>query len=93
MKAFVTGGTNFIGRRVVRRLIERGYDVTCLERHPDNASELCEFGATIVHGDTGDRESMRSGMESADVVFHITSMARGRTAAECTNVNGTHAHR
>jgi dihydroflavonol-4-reductase len=71
MKAFVTGGTGFVGRRVVRLLVERGYVVTCLERQPQTAAELSEYGATIAHGDTGDRESMRATMEDADVVFHI----------------------
>jgi dihydroflavonol-4-reductase len=76
MKAFVTGGTGFVGRRVVRLLVERGYDVTCLARHPQSAAELCEFGATIALGDTADRESMRSAMEGADVVFHIAAWHR-----------------
>lgn len=71
MKAFVTGGTGFVGRRVVRLLVERGHDVTCLERQPQTAAELCEYGATVAHGDTADRESMRAAMEGADVVFHI----------------------
>jgi dihydroflavonol-4-reductase len=71
MKAFVTGGTSFIGRRVVRLLVERRHDVTCLERQPQTAAELCEYGATIARGDTADRESMRAAMEDADVVFHI----------------------
>jgi len=95
MKAFVTGGTSFIGRRVVQQLVERGYDVTCLERHPKNAAELCEFGATTAHGAIVDRESMRSGMAGADVVFHIGAwhevgpLPSAQISAVRTYVDGT----
>ena len=71
MKAFVTGGTGYVGKRVVQRLIERGYDVTCLVRHPKKAVDLCELGATILQGDITVRETMRQGMGGADVVFHV----------------------
>jgi len=70
MKAFVTGGTGFIGRPVVQCLLERGYDVTCLVRRPENAPDLRDRGVTIVRGDITHRESMRQGMMGADVVFH-----------------------
>ncbi len=73
MNAFVTGGTGFIGRRVVQRLLERGYNVTCLVRRPEKAAALRELGANIVQGDITDRESMRQGMSGADVVFHCAA--------------------
>lgn len=71
MRAFVTGGTGFIGKRVVQRLIERGYDATCLVRSLEKASDLRALGATIVQGDITDRETMRQEMTGADVVFHM----------------------
>jgi len=73
MKAFVTGGTGFIGERVVQQLTEQGYDVTCLTRNPEKATRLRQWGAFIIQGDITDRESMRKGMSGADVVFHIAA--------------------
>jgi dihydroflavonol-4-reductase len=73
MKTFVTGGTGFIGNQVVRRLLERGHDVTCLVRSPAKAAGLSDMGAAVVQGDITDRESMREGMTGADVVFHIAA--------------------
>ena len=95
MKAFVTGGTGFTGRRVVRRLIERGYDVTCLVRRPETAADLVNLEATLVKGDITAPESMRQGMAGADVVFHtaawcelgLTPIAAERMAR--VNIDGT----
>ena len=73
MKAFVTGGTGFIGERVVQQLTEQGYDVTCLIRNPEKATTLRQWGAYLVQGNVTDRESMRKGMSGADVVFHVAA--------------------
>jgi dihydroflavonol-4-reductase len=53
MKAFVTGGTGFIGQHVVRKLRERGYEVVALVRSPlsEAARRLAGMGAEVVAGD------------------------------------------
>ena len=70
MKAFVTGGTGFIGGRVVQHLIDCDYEVNCLVRRPEKATALRDMGVTIVQGDITDQESMRAGMTGADIVLH-----------------------
>ena len=40
MRAFVTGGTGFIGSRVVKRLRDRGDEVVVLARRPEKAAGL-----------------------------------------------------
>ena len=70
MKAFVTGGTGFIGSRVVQRLRDRGDDVVVLARRPDKASGL---DAEIVEGDLGDADAIRRGMEGCQAVFHVAA--------------------
>lgn len=93
MKAFVTGGTGFIGRAVVRKLIERGHQVNALARSESGAAMLRAMGATIVRGDVTDRESMRAGMRGSDVVFHIAAVYQfapeALARAEAVNVGGT----
>lgn len=71
MKIFVTGGTGFIGKHVVRRLIARGDTVYALARSDKSATLLAGLGAHIVYGDITDKDSMRDGMFGSDIVLHI----------------------
>jgi nucleoside-diphosphate-sugar epimerase len=93
MKAFVTGGTGFIGSRVVRKLFERGYEVHALARSDRTAAALEAAGVHVVRGDITDPASMRGGMEGSDVVFHMAAWykvgAQDWRRAEAINVGGT----
>jgi dihydroflavonol-4-reductase len=92
MKAFITGGTGFIGRHLVRQLLARGYKVTGLARSEKSAAALSAMGAGVAMGDITDRESMRAGMRGSDVVFHLAGWFKIGSpdwmAAESINVAG-----
>ena len=70
MRAFVTGGTGFIGSRVVQRLRDRGDEVVVLARRPEKASGL---DAQVVQGDLSDEDAIRRGVEGCQAVFHIAA--------------------
>jgi nucleoside-diphosphate-sugar epimerase len=95
MRAFVTGGTGFIGERVVRRLRERGDDVVALVRSPDRASALAALGCELVEGDLTSSDAVRRGVHGCDAVFHIAAVykvgipASEREAMRIANVRGT----
>lgn len=95
MKAFVTGGTGFIGQRVVEKLRARGDEVVALVRSPGKAAPLLEAGATLVEGDLSDENAIRQGVEGADAVFHIGAIykvgipASEREQLREANVEGT----
>ena len=74
MKAFVTGGTGFIGSRVIKRLRERGDDVVALVRTPSKATELRDAGVALVEGDLSSDEAIKAGVEGCDAVFHIAAV-------------------
>ena len=93
MRAFVTGGSGFIGGHVVRLLLKRGYDVVALARSDESAEKLRAMGASVARGKITDSASMREGMAGADVVFHLAAWykvgARDWMNAEAINVGGT----
>jgi dihydroflavonol-4-reductase len=95
MKAFVTGGTGFIGSRVVRRLRERGDDVVALVRSPAKASDLRAQGVELVEGDLSSEDAIRAGVQGSDAVFHVAAVYKvGIPASERddmwdSNVGGT----
>src|SRR5947199_663114 len=74
MKAFVTGGTGFIGERLVKRLRDRGDEVVALVRSRDKGARLEELGATLVEGDLSSSDAIRQGVEGCDSVFHVAAV-------------------
>src|SRR4051794_17234705 len=75
----VTGGTGFIGPRVVRALRERDQPVRALVRKPSGraATTLAAWGAELVQGDMTDRESLRRAVDGSEVVVHLVAIRQG----------------
>ncbi|MFW6153149.1 MAG: NAD-dependent epimerase/dehydratase family protein, partial [Halobacteriota archaeon] len=92
MRYFVTGGTGFLGREVVRQLVDRGDEVVALARSPKKADRL-PSPVDVVEGDITDKASMRDQMDDVDGVFHIAGWYKvgvdDRKTAEDVNVLGT----
>ena len=74
MKAIVTGGTGFIGSKLVEALVEKGCEVRCLVRKTSNVTRLNELGVELCYGDLGDLEALRSLTEDGDVLFHLAAL-------------------
>lgn len=92
MKSFVTGGSGFVGGRLVETLDERGKTVFALARSDESARIVEEAGAESVRGDLSDVDAMADGMADCDVVFHGAAKVDewGDPAAfEAVNVDGT----
>ncbi len=72
--AFVTGGTGFLGRRLIEVLVARGWTVRALHRSPADAARLRNLGAEPAQGDLTDAQSLRRGLAGAEVVFHAAAL-------------------
>ena len=89
-KAIVTGGGGFVGKAIVRQLIERGVDTAVIGRH--RYPDVEKIGAQIFVGDIRDSDFLDSCFKGFDTVFHVAAKA-GIWGDEkeyiSINVNGT----
>lgn len=89
MRAFVTGGTGFVGSHLVEALLARGDDVRCLVR--SSPKWLEGMSAAVVQGDLSDEHVLAEGMDGAEIVYHVAGMTRAPEARALVeaNVEGT----
>jgi len=73
MKALVTGGGGFLGRRIVELLLEAGHEVRFLARQ--RYLDVEALGAAGWTVDLRDRERLGAAMAGIDVVFHVAGKA------------------
>lgn len=93
MDALVTGGTGFIGGRLVRRLAREGAAVRVLARASSPRDLLADLAVEYVEGDLRDPGSLRAAVRGCRRVFHAAADYRlwSRQPQElyATNVLGT----
>lgn len=67
---FVTGGSGFVGRNLIRELIRRGVAVKALARSESSVEAVRSLGAAPVPGDLDGIAVMHAAMRGCDAVFH-----------------------
>ena len=87
MKAFVTGGTGFVGAHLVQALRARGDQVTCLVRNAAKAQALGWTDVRLVRGDLDDVAALRDGCAGAEVIYHVAGRISARDLDEFMRAN------
>jgi nucleoside-diphosphate-sugar epimerase len=91
MKVFVTGGTGYIGIKLVSRLVEMDHEVVALFRteHP----ELNHPKLTWLKGTLDDEQALPGMLQGCSQVYHMAALARmwhpDKNAFFDTNVHAT----
>ena len=89
---FVTGGSGFVGRHLIRTLVQRGEAVRALARSDSSKQVVTQLGALAVNGDLDSTESIASGMKGCDFVVHAAAKVEEwgpRADYQRINVDGT----
>lgn len=73
MNFLVTGGSGFLGRRIVDKLLARGDQVAVLSRgdYPD----LSAAGVEVIRGDISEPDVVSAACTGRDVVMHVAAKA------------------
>ena len=71
MSTLVTGGTGFLGRRLVDRLLAAGRRITVLGRTP--SAELEARGVRFIRASLEDAEAVRAACKDVETAFHVAA--------------------
>lgn len=92
MKSLVTGGTGYLGGRLIEALLERGESVRALRRRSSDVSRL-SGAVELLEGDVADPPSLARAIDGCDRVFHTAAFVktwdRNPKTFDRINVEGT----
>eukprot|EP01084_Bolivina_argentea_P037269 68922_1 len=71
--AFVTGGSGYVGRNLIRYLKKKNWGIRALARSEKSANVVSDLGAEPINGDLSSVEAMTNAMKSCDVCFHCAA--------------------
>jgi dihydroflavonol-4-reductase len=81
-RVVVTGGTGFIGSVLVRRLVERGDEVTVAARSGAPKELLGELPVRWATAEITDRAAIRRALRGAERLFHVAGTTNLRIGAD-----------
>jgi len=89
VKTLVTGATGFIGKHLVKRLVEEGRTVICLVRKTSNVDELKKLKVEIIYGDLLDYTLLNDILIDTEIgiIYHLGGAVYSRKSKNYREVN------
>jgi len=84
----ITGGSGFIGRKLVMSHLEQGDEVRVLSRRPPEKSELPD-SVKWYSGDLSNSADLLPFVDKADILYHCAGEIKDTTKMEALHVDGT----
>ncbi len=69
MKAVITGGSGFVGKRLAKALVDKGWEVIVFSRSNKNSGQI-----KTVKVNYFDIDDLTENLEGADVIFHLAAV-------------------
>jgi nucleoside-diphosphate-sugar epimerase len=73
----LTGATGFLGGFVLKELVEKGYEVTCLVRKTSNIDMMKKLNINYVYGELDDYKSICEALKGKEALINIASLGFG----------------
>lgn len=70
-KVLVTGGGGFLGKAIIRKLVEQGQPVWNFSRH--SYPDLEALGVQQIQGDLSDKSAVENALSGMDTVYHVAA--------------------
>ena len=77
MKILVTGGAGFIGKYLVKSLLEKKYDVTIFDNFSNSTKDslfsIIRAGAKVIEGDIVKSQEIIDAVKEQEIVIHLAA--------------------
>lgn len=91
----VFGGSGFIGRYVVKALVNDGWEIIIACRHPDRAKSLLSLGAEeqiqAIHADLRDTKSIQNALKGSSAAVNMVGILTETSDQKFTDIQATGA--
>ena len=85
MKILITGGAGYIGSKLIEKLINKRFSITCIDNlmfHQKNLTSMINDNVNFIKGDVRDKNLMENLYKSADIIIPLAAIVGAPLSAK-----------